>query len=280
MAKDDIMIQMRSDLMTFSNLLRKYLAYNDKYGVLIEFGDIQKTLKDIKIGGKDCWKLEDISIVFKNLDLGGDICPKFVEGFEKEAKIKLICEMSGLCKIPDDTVIDPILPITEKNFSGFSLQLIMIIGDFNDHIAKASWHFDRHPDKKLDGKNEENPSFDHPLYHLHFGGKEINQGQIEYGGVLILEAPRLLHPPMDIVLAVDFVLSNFYSRDSGKVNSLRDDPQYQKIVKRSKDRFWKPFFLGLASNFIGNDRFSFQGINHLSVDKTFAQNLFSYDKNH
>lgn len=275
MAKSDIAIEMKSELEQFQRLL-------NSYGSLIECSRIQKSAEGLITGKDGYWVLEETAITFHNLDLGKNICPNGFEAFEEMATLKLICHMSGIRHVDRDGTEDPIKPVRRGNIltSGFSLQLVITIGDLDNHIAKASWHFDRHPDKRSDGKPDENPDFDHPLYHLHFGGKEINQGQIEYGEVLLLESPRILHPPMDIVLAVDFVLGNFYSKESGKVNDLRDNPTYKKLVVKAQNRFWKPYFLGLAANFIGSNRYSFHGIGHLSVDKTFAQNLLSYKKEH
>lgn len=274
MAKSDIAIEMKDDLMRLQRLL---INYED----IIDSNKIKTSAEKLTVEAKDnCWILEETVITFKNLDLGKNICPTGYENFERDAVIKIISHMSGIRHVSDIECVDPIRPVSRGSIyvPGFSLQLIITIGDSSSHIAKASWHFDRHPDKKSDGTPDDNPDFDHPLYHLHFGGKEINQGQIKYGEVLLLESPRLLYPPMDIVLAIDFVLGNFYSTSSGKVNNLRKDSTYQKIVNNAKNRFWKPYFLGLAANFIGTNQYCFQGINDLSVDKTFAQNLLAYKK--
>ncbi len=281
MAKSDIAIQMKTELEQLHSLLKSYIGKDERNNI-IDFGNLPTTAEKLTARKDGYWILEETVITFKDLDLGKNICPRGYEIFEQSASLKIISHMSGIRNVPDDGSEDPIRPFSRGDIHvpGFSLQVVITIGDSSSHIAKASWHFDRHPDKKDDGKSEENTDFVHPLYHVHFGGKEINEGQIQYGEVLILESPRLLHPPMDIVLAIDFVLGNFYSKSSGKVNELRDNPQYQKIVTKAKNRFWKPYFLGLAANFIGSNQYCFQGINTLCVDKTFAQNLLYYSKKH
>jgi hypothetical protein len=281
MAKNDIAIQMKTELYQLYSLLKSYIGEDNRNNI-IDFSGIKASAEKLTIGKDGYWILEETVIVFRDLDLGKNICPNGYEIFEKSASLKIISHMSGIRHVLDDGSQDPIRPVSRGNIHvpGFSLQLVITIGDSDGHIAKASWHFDRHPDKKSDGKPDKNPDFNHPLYHLHFGGKEINQGQIEYGEVLLLESPRILHPPMDIVLAVDFVLGNFYSRSSGKVNELRDNPLYQKLVKNAQNRFWKPYFLGLAANFIGTNQYCFQGVSNLCVDKTFAKNLLAYRQEH
>jgi hypothetical protein len=119
-------------------------------------------------------------------------------------------------------------------------------------------------------------------YHLQYGGDKLtNDEDFCTGNVLFSDAPRVMHPPMDIVLAIDFVLANYYSFHlCDDYHRLLMDEGYQKIVNNAKKRFWKPYFLGLAANFIGSNQYSFQGISHLSVHKTFAQNLLAYRQEH
>jgi len=204
--------------------------------------------------------------LFHNLNLGTDICTEIEASFLDKAILKLKTEMSGYRNILNDA-FDPITPIAKN--CGFSLQIIVEIGDFDNIVAKCSWHFDRHQEGNL-------PEFHHPLYHTHFGGKEINKGQLNYGNVLILESPRLLHPPMDIILAVDFVMGNYYSRHNCEpYKALLDEPLYHKLVENSRKRFWQPFFLALASNFTPNKSGNLQHFSSLIVNPTHAQNLLS-----
>ena len=51
----------------------------------------------------------------------------------------------------------------------------------------------------------------HPLFHLHFGGKQYEEflRQITNQNILHFTEPRIPHYPMDIVLCIDFLLVNF-----------------------------------------------------------------------
>ena len=60
-----------------------------------------------------------------------------------------------------------------------------------------------------------------------------------YGEVLMMNAPRLIYPPMEAMLAVDFVLSNFNSNAWAKAKLCG---QYRKIINPCYHRIWKPFF--------------------------------------
>lgn len=66
-----------------------------------------------------------------------------------------------------------------------------------------------------------------------FGGQIMEN--VNLGDVLLLPAPRISYPPMDIVLGIDFILSNFVEK---KVyNELRCDPQYKSAVKMLKQDY-------------------------------------------
>lgn len=82
----------------------------------------------------------------------------------------------------------------------------------------------------------------HPLYHFHFGGRRmmntIDDGSGDLGDILLLAPPRIAHPPLDAVLAVDFVVGNFYPHD---YKTLRDDEGYLRLIHDAQVRCWKPY---------------------------------------
>lgn len=102
----------------------------------------------------------------------------------------------------------------------------------NSMTTIAAWHFDRHV-----GKPGEQGSAVHPLYHAQYGGREMQA--IELGETLLCDAPRLMYPPMDAILAVDFVTSNFLYDYWLK---LRQDHGYVRLVTQSYREFWLPWF--------------------------------------
>lgn len=97
----------------------------------------------------------------------------------------------------------------------------------------CTWHFDRHIDE-LDAAT---PKEAHPRYHFQFGGRGM-RGLSDLGDALILEPPRLAHLPLDGILAIDFLLSN-YCPDKWK--QLREDNQYVNLIRDSQQLFWKPY---------------------------------------
>lgn len=104
----------------------------------------------------------------------------------------------------------------------------------------CSWHFDRHI---VDGKSEP-PEEAHPKYHFQHGGHAMKDLAESLGKTLLLPTPRLAFPPMDAILAIDFVLSNF----AGNCwQSLRDEATYTRLLKEAQHRHWRPYLQRLAS---------------------------------
>lgn len=149
--------------------------------------------------------------------------------------------------------------MSEKNdiFRIYSLELF--IRGYTDKTAGEAevsnffcWHLDR----------EENTTGDfiHPLYHLHAGGNQLKDGNIDAGGLVFIGSPRIPHPPMDIILAIHFVIQNFInSGDFEQKSKLLADDDYQDLVERARKRVLDPYFQSIA------------GANHNSFTK---QNLF------
>ena len=106
----------------------------------------------------------------------------------------------------------------------------------------CSWHFDRHID---DGNQQSNIGSEaHPRYHFQHGGHAMKPFSNSLGSTLLLPAPRLAFPPMDAILSLDFVLSNF----SGECwQNLRDNPTYVRLLQSSQKKHWKPYINRIAS---------------------------------
>lgn len=122
-------------------------------------------------------------------------------------------------------------------------QLIELILDLEiSSVQKGyicAWHFDRHI-----GCAEDNVTEAHPLYHFQHGGKALSGLEDVFGLSLMLPAPRLPFPPMDAILAIDFVLSNFAGDAWGR---LRNDTAYLRLLRSAQHRFWKPYMVRLAN---------------------------------
>lgn len=127
----------------------------------------------------------------------------------------------------------------------------------------SCWHLDLHIAKIGDGDTK----YSHPLYHFAFGGHKMEtKGDLFCGNVLIMPSPRLMYPPMDAVLGIDFILQNYF--DKTKITPLLADPEYIQIVQNSQLRLWKPFFTSLYSHWNNLD---------LNINDTFIhKKLFPF----
>ncbi len=120
----------------------------------------------------------------------------------------------------------------------------------------SCWHLDLHIEENGDGQ----PKYCHPMYHFAFGGNKMEaRGDAFFGSGIFLPAPRLIHPPMDAVLAIDFILQNYFERS--RIQKLLEDSSYVEIVRNSQNRLWKPFFSSL---------YSYWNAENLTVNKDFS----------
>lgn len=95
----------------------------------------------------------------------------------------------------------------------------------------CTWHLDRH----ITGGHV--PVDLHPLYHFQYGGRGMVPVHGFLGQTLLLEAPRLIHPPLDAVLAVDFVLGHYGG--AGRAVLLKD-AGYRQRIREAQRRLWRP----------------------------------------
>lgn len=125
---------------------------------------------------------------------------------------------------------------------------IVVVGDANGKEHTNCWHLD----KDIPPQAGHSHKSTHPSYHFQAGGDRLENKEV--GDLLLLGAPRLPHPPMDIFLAIHFVISNFYGKnDYPFVQRLFDDERYIEILKRAKERMFVPYFQAFKDNCLHED---------------------------
>ena len=147
-----------------------------------------------------------------------------------EVNVEMSASMSGNC-LPDFSTEDP--------FVSLELNVIVLGKTKKKTRVKCAWHLDR--DLKKEGDNES--LYVHPLYHFQYGGNEISD-LVTHGHHIVLGSPRLPHPPLDGILAIDFILSNYYGEYWTK---LRHEDEYRQLVDTAQKRFWRSYSFSLAS---------------------------------
>jgi len=130
-----------------------------------------------------------------------------------------------------------------NNFDSESIRDLIQINDQRRVILRF------HIDKKV-----QNVTIEEPYYHMHFGG--IAQENEIAWYPKNFDPPRFYFFPLDIVLATEFILMNFFSIKSYK---LREDPEWKSIVITAQEIFLKPC-INKYHQYVNDDSNSF--LNH------------------
>ena len=120
---------------------------------------------------------------------------------------------------------------------------LRVFGEYQG--VKHSWgmHIDKETNTELDEW--------HPMYHLHCFESRMDSptvlvDTINNKGTLLLNVPRFMHYPLDIVLGIGFCLMNFNKKDVF-TKLVKNDQQFPRLYKKSQDRILKPYLESLAS---------------------------------
>ncbi len=128
----------------------------------------------------------------------------------------------------------------------------------------SAWHLD---------KREESNSynFSEPIFHFTFGGYKMENkhkdSNWDYGQLLLMRTPRIMHPPLDIILGIDFVLNQYVSKEYSTL--FISNKRYIDIVSQIKDLIWKPYAVAFAKK-MHND---FSKIDGLNFDDQFVNSI-------
>jgi len=134
-------------------------------------------------------------------------------------------------------------------FKEFSFNIVIKGKNKNNPQSKLVYalHLDRHNIEEQQDGNEPNQA--HPLYHFQFGGSKIKEESIDFGQALFLDAPRIMHHPIEFILGIDFILSNFVPQ---VWNMLKEDRSYKKILSKYQKDFILPYFRSITSHLESN----------------------------
>ena len=172
---------------------------------------------------KGIWGYDVEPLIFRDL---GEI-KVFQNKFDtSNATITFSMTVKGKCEPSEDE--DPLTTL--------GMQIIMS-GEYEDDTdlkpAFSAWHLDRH-------NSESESAFLHPLYHLSFGGMHL-ESQLDKKNtpVILADTPRIVHLPMDAILGIDFVLTNFWQTSA---LGFRNEGAYVNLLAESQRNLWKPYF--------------------------------------
>ncbi|GAB3761442.1 hypothetical protein [Spirosoma pomorum] len=199
---------------------------------------------------EDTWQYEVTNLMFPKIlvkNSGVRHSRPSIESYE----VTLSINAFGICT-EEDSLVDP---ISDLNVD------IVVTGYTKRHKRKINaLHLDSHPPREI-AVRRKSPIPDlvdayktsglrvnavHPRYHFQMGGQKVwSSPSYEFGSQLILETPRIAHPPLDAVLAIDFVLANYYSNTWASLH--KSDGQYSDLIETAQEVFWRPYLFAAAS---------------------------------
>ncbi len=130
-----------------------------------------------------------------------------------------------------DNWIDMSDPFIELGFNVF-------IKGISDKVYHFGFHIDRHC-------STTSPSGPHPIYHLQYDMNPTDSSDYDSGSILYLDTPRLMHFPLDFILGIGFLTSNFFPT---AFSLLVEEKEYFKLNSEYQQRIWKPYFHTLANH--------------------------------
>jgi hypothetical protein len=226
---------------------------NKWFNSVIDFTILDKLIEKTKYSKSNIFEYEVPRLVFKDIYLGRHIKPSKVAHLYADQRIELSVFFKGEYKPLENKIYDNI-----ENL-GVNILIKCTYCEQEDLEAESYWHLDKHKNA-----NEKLETI-HPLYHFEYGGSTTTEKEgFDFGKIIILDVPRIMHPPMDIILAIDFIIKNFYTYEQHQTLT-EGKPFYKKCVQNAQFRLWRPYALALASNF--------ENLDGIQVDENFATNI-------
>lgn len=207
--------------------LRQLASILDRSSVKGDFFAVNTAVDQCKINrpeGKDSLWGYDISKLIFRIDDQKHTRPSDILGLNLELSVSL----TGICHDED---------FMEDSITSLAVDFVISGKRASGGNCLSSWHHDRH----ITGG--EDPQYAHPHYHFQHGGHKM-WGNDDFGSAIVFESPRIAHPPLDGILAVDFVLSNFCGN---KWRELLEDSEYLRLIKEAQERLWRPYAISTAS---------------------------------
>lgn len=149
------------------------------------------------------------------------IAPNAVDKLKLTLSIKVIANYADWDNLND--------PLRELSFR-------VRIKGLGDKAYYSGFHIDRHETLGDEGEI-------HPIYHLQYIVNPDEEEDFAYGNVLSIDTPRIMHYPMEFVLGIGYLTSNFFPI---AYQSLLDDGLYVNLYRGYQERFWKPYSHTLA----------------------------------
>ncbi|WP_343539460.1 hypothetical protein [Sphingobacterium thalpophilum] len=108
-------------------------------------------------------------------------------------------------------------------------------------VGEKTYHFGFHIDKHMGDANSKEP---HPIYHLQYNFNPTKSSNPNLGDLFYIDTPRIMHKPVDFILGIGFLTSNFYPI---AFEILKEEREFVKLQESYQQAIWKPYFHTLAN---------------------------------
>lgn len=188
--------------------------------------DLKTRAPRLKDGSTDTdywgYSIEDFKIP---IDTTKHLKPKNVSN----DSVELILNMGVIADFKKwNTLADPLI---ELNFN------VTIRGLSADGEHFFCFHIDKH-----DPSVQTNEP--HPTYHLQYSANPYDDDCFNYGSTFHLDTPRIIHYPLEFILGVGFLTSNFCP-DAFEL--LMDDGYFQGLYCKYQQSILKPYFHSISN---------------------------------
>ena len=167
------------------------------------------------------------------------IRPIGIKGVELTLNMKLEADSDSW-----DTLKDPLINL---NFN----VVLKAISDKNSYFC---FHIDKHDMAKFSTEP-------HPIYHIQYSPKPKDAEEFDYGNVLSIDTPRIMHQPLDFNLGIGFLISNF---SPSKWEALIKDRFFKKVYSKYQISILKPYNHSYANHWtpFNSEDISWNPTNH------------------
>ncbi|MEO1253616.1 MAG: hypothetical protein AAFY41_01840 [Bacteroidota bacterium] len=224
-----VRLERASELIRYSQLLEKF-----NLGNMHQLRDAAKILQDKtkafhlpKTTSYSCWGYDIENLTFYISPSGRHIYPANISYLEISIDTNVLCSHDSWGSYKDPFIIQKFRAVIRGI-------------DSNTGEYSFGFHIDKH-DEELESDEI------HPIYHIQYIPR-VNES-VNTGEVLSMDTPRMMHMPVDLILGLDIVLSNFAPTIW---NNMRDENEYHSIFKNYQECFWKPYVHTLAANWSFN----------------------------
>jgi hypothetical protein len=173
------------------------------------------------------YEISDMQISISNLTSLRHLKPNKIEN--------LTISLSVLCKAHCNTWQKDTFdsnPFVEASMN------VLIYGYKERLYFQSGFHFD------LCKPNELSSEFIHPSYHLQYSPDvDSIENEFEHGSIILMDSPRIVHPPLDFILGFDYILANFAPQQH---QILLKDGDYNILINKYQEKIWRPYYKRLS----------------------------------